>query len=78
MAWHNEISKTRTTHSDKILPDKAFNIGKNSKYDGYERGVALMVYRCFDSKTSVSVIKNGNTLNKELAEELHNSIIRKF
>ena len=35
---------TRRTVSDKLLHDKAFNIAKNPKYDGYKRGLALMVY----------------------------------
>ena len=35
-----------------------------------------MVSKCFDKNTSVSVIKN--IPNKELAEELHKTIIRKF
>ena len=69
---------TRRTPSDKILCDKAFNIAKNSKYDGYQRGLASMVYRFFDKKTSGSSIKNGYISNKELAEELHKQIIRKF
>ena len=30
----------RRTISDKVLRDKAFNIAKNSKYDGYQRGLA--------------------------------------
>ena len=38
----------RKTASDKVLRDKAFDIAKNSKYDGYQRGLALMVYNCFD------------------------------
>ena len=37
-----------------------------------------MVYKFFDIKTSGSGIKNENISNKELAEELHKSIIRKF
>ena len=40
----------RRTASDKILRDKAFNIAKNSKYDGYQRGLASMVYTFFDKK----------------------------
>ena len=43
---------TRITASDKILRDKAFNIAKNLKYNGYQRGLASMVYKCFDKKTS--------------------------
>ena len=57
---------TRRTASGKILLDKAFNISKNPKYDGYRRGIASMVYRCFDKRTSGSGIKNGNISNKEL------------
>ena len=34
---------TRRTASDKILCDKTFNIAKNPKYDGYQRGIASMV-----------------------------------
>ena len=30
---------TRRTASDKILRDKEFNIAKNSKYGGYQRGL---------------------------------------
>ena len=37
-----------------------------------------MVYKCFDKKTSDSGIKNENIPYKELSEELHKSIIRKF
>ena len=33
---------TRKTASAKILHDKAFSIAKNSKYDGYQRGLASM------------------------------------
>ena len=41
----------RRTFSDKVLRDKAFGIAKNPKYDGYQRGLASMVYKFFD-KTS--------------------------
>ena len=37
----------RRTDSDKVLRNKAFNIAKNPKYDGYQRGVASMVYTFF-------------------------------
>ena len=37
--------------SHKILRDKAFNIAKNLKYDGYQRGLASMVYKFFDKKS---------------------------
>ena len=37
-----------------------------------------MVYKVFDKKMSVGAIKNEDMSNKELAEELHKPIIRKF
>ena len=67
----------RITASDKVLRDKAFNIAKNPKYDGYQRGLASMVYKFFDKKTSGSGIRQNECL-LDLAEELHKPIIRKF
>ena len=78
MAYWGFKDLTRRTASVKILRDKAFNIVKNWKYDGYQRGRASMAYKFFDKKTSGSGIKNENTLNKESAEELHKPITRKF
>ena len=43
------------TASDKILRDKAFNIAKNPKYDGYQRRIASMVYKFFYKKSAGSV-----------------------
>ena len=78
--YQNDIvfNITRRTASDKILCDKAFDIAKYPKYDGYQRGLASMVYTVFDKKNSGSGIINENISNKELAEELDKSIIRKF
>ena len=61
----------RRTASHKILRDKAFNIAKNPKYDGYQRGLASMVHKCFDKKSisltdksvSGSGIVNSNSNN---------------
>ena len=39
------LSKCEVCDSKKI--DNAFNIAKNPKYDGYQRGLALMVYNFF-------------------------------
>ena len=30
---------------------KAFGIARNPKYDGYQRGLASMVYKFFDKET---------------------------
>ena len=46
--------------SDKVLKDKAFNIAKNPKYDGYQRGLASMVYKFFDKKSAGGGIVNNN------------------
>ena len=37
----------RRTASDKVLKNIAFNIPENPKYDGYQRWLASMVYKCF-------------------------------
>ena len=68
----------RRTASDKISLDKAFNIAKNLKYDGHQRGVVSTACNCFDKKTAAGAIKNEIMENKGLAEELHKSTIRKF
>ena len=78
MAYGDFKYLTRRTASDKILCDKAFIVAKNPKYDGYQRDLASIVYKCFDKKTSGRAIKNENISKKELAEELHKPIIRKF
>ena len=46
----------RRTASNKILRDKAFNIARNSKYDGYQRGLASMVYKYFDKTSTGGVL----------------------
>ena len=38
------------TISDKILKDRAYEIALNSKDDGYQRGLASMVFNIFDEK----------------------------
>ena len=57
MIWVMEIFKdtARRTASDKVLRDKAFNIAKTPKYNGYQRGLASMVYKFFDKETKVVV-----------------------
>ena len=57
MAYRDFKDLTRRTASDKKLCDKAFNISKIQKYDGYQLGLASIVYKCFDKNTSGSGIK---------------------
>ena len=43
MAYGDFKDLARKTASDKVLRDKAFNIAKILKYDGYQRGLASMI-----------------------------------
>ena len=79
------------TEADKVLRDKAYDIASNPKYDGYQRGLASMVYKFFDKKSTSepsSLERMGNGFKKLkkttksnfsiLADELHKPIIKKF
>ena len=74
MIW--PMVNQKRTQSDKVLRDKAFKIASDPKYDGYQRGLASMVYKFFDKKSSASAVTNE--LNYQLANELHKPIIKKF
>ena len=90
LLYRNELDKACSKHdaayaeykdiengliSDQKLRNSAYDIASNPKCDGYQRGLASMVYRFFDSKVipldrktmSGKVMKNS----KILAEELH-------
>ena len=56
MAYGDFKDLAKRTASDKFLRDKAFNIAKNPKYDGYKRRLASMVYKFFDKKRQVVVL----------------------
>ena len=77
MAYRDFKDLARRTASDKVLIDTAFNIAKNPKYDGYQRGLAYMVYKFFDKKSEGSRVVN-NKENMQLAEGLHKPIIKTF
>ena len=77
MAYGDFKDLARRAASDKVLRDKTFNIAKNPKYDGYQRGLASMVYTFFDKKCTGSGI-NNNKQNIQFAKELHKPIIKKF
>ena len=75
------------TEADKVLRDKAYDIASNPKCDGYQRGLASMVYKFFDKKSAAEPsslermgsgfkkLKNSSSI---LADELHKPIINKF
>ena len=64
------------TEVDKVLKDKTYDIASNTKYDGYQRGLASMVYKFFDKKSAGGGFKKPSS--SILADELHKPIIRKF
>ena len=47
----------RKTAANKVRLDKAFNIAKNPKYDGYQRGLASVVYKSLEKKLQVVLLK---------------------
>ena len=68
--------------ADDKLKNSAYDIASNPEYDGYQRGLASMVYKFFNSKVaprnkSISG-KGTKEVNKILAEELHKLLIRIF
>ena len=73
MAYGDFKDLKRRTFYDKVLRDKAFNIAKNPKYDGYQRRLAPMFYKFFDKIDNIEVKHN-----EQLAKELHRPIVRNF
>ena len=43
MVYGKYIYLTERTKSDKVLKNKAFEIASNRNYDGYQRGLVLLV-----------------------------------
>ena len=87
MAYGGVKDLKRRTFSDKVLRDKVFNIAKKPKCNGYQRGLASMIYKFFDKKSTGSggtTFANKSAANNEikqniqLAEELHQPVIRNF
>ena len=81
-AYSDSKDLTKRTVADKIFKNIAFHIAKEPKCDGYQRGLASMVYKFFDKKSKGSGVKHVNTKlipqNQQLADELHKPIIKKF
>ena len=50
MAYGKSKHLVKRTQSEKVLKGKAFKIASDPKYDGYEIGLALMVYKFFEKK----------------------------
>ena len=74
MTYNKFKDLEKRTQSDIVLRNKALKIASNPKCNGYERGLASMVFKFFDKKSKGSGLKE----NQQLANELHKPIIRKF
>ena len=77
MAYGKSKDLIKKTQSDKVLKDKAFKIASNPKYDGYQKGLASMVYKFFEKKSKGSGIF-ANESYYQFANELYKAIFRKF
>ena len=57
MAYGKTKDLAKRTQSEKGLRDEAFKIASDPKYNGYQRGLALMVYK-LKNLVEVIFIKN--------------------
>ena len=57
MAYNKFKDLEKRTQSDMALKNKALKIASNPKYNGYERGLAGMVYKLFDKKSKGTGLK---------------------
>ena len=70
-AYNKYKDSVNKKQSDIVLKNKALKIDTNPKVNGYQRGLAAMVYKFFNERTKGSGIEN-----KQLAEELYKPIIK--
>ena len=75
-AYNKHKGLKNRTQSDVVLKNKAYKIAVDPKYNGYERALASMVWKFFNERPK-KIIGSGIE-NKQLANELHKPIIRKF
>ena len=90
MAYGKSKDLVKITQSGKVSKDKAFKVAKDPKYDGYQTGLASMVYKFCDKKSAslnkstgsdiaaLLANKSANEPNYQLGNELHKPIIQKF
>ena len=94
MAYGDFKNLSRRFGFDKLLHDKAFDIFKNRKCDGYQEGLASIVNNLLIKKSSAMYaraetlatrnnvvgnrVKSDIISDKQLPEQLYKPIIRKF
>ena len=75
MAYGDFKDFKRITFSDKVLRDKVFNIAKNPKYDGHQRGIASMVYKFFDKKSKGGGVNIPLEFNEHFLRNYTNQLL---
>ena len=75
-AYANHKDLINRTKSDKVLRGKTYDIASNPEYDGYQRGLANMVYKFFDKKSMGSGVKKLKDSSSILADELHKLLLK--
>ena len=65
MAYGDFKDLAKIIAADKVLRNKAFKIASDQKYDGYQRGLASMMYKFFDKKSQGGGLANNNNNNEK-------------
>ena len=69
-AYANHKDLINGTEADKVLKDKVYNIATNPEYDGYQRGLASMVYKFFDKKSTAGSTAEPSSLERSSLERM--------
>ena len=72
IAYGKSKDLVKRTQSDKVLKNKAFKIESDPKYDGYQRGLASMVYKLFDKKSASLNKSSGSGVANERNYQIEN------
>ena len=72
-AYSDGKDLAKRTISDKILKNREYEIARNRKYDGYQRALTSIIYKCFDKKAG-----SGVSVNEQLAEECDKPVFKKI
>ena len=65
MAYGKSKGLVKRTQLDKVLRNKAFKFASDPKYDGYQKGLASIVYKFFDRKSPSLNKSSGSGIANE-------------
>ena len=75
MAYRYLKDPPRRIVSDKVLCDKAFTITSDSKYNRYNRGLALVACKLFNNQGTTNYAESGTFSEvQQIANELYKLI----